>query len=106
LIDNNTGTGYLHDLSYTFPSGTAYDNNPNFGVRIAAVWRPNSTDFVSSFAGTTFDEDAAKGYIRDTSLGGNQVRYDLVRVSGIVPEPTGLALAISGLALVAVRRRK
>lgn len=96
---------YFSDLSFTFPTGTAYDNNPNFGVRIAAVWDPNGTDFVSSFAATD-STDTDKGYIRDTSLGGNAIRYDLVRVSGI-PEPTGLGLlAGCGLALLGVRRRK
>ena len=106
LIDNNTGTGYIHDLSFTFPTGTAYDNNPNFGLQIAAVYDPNGTDFVSSFAGTDVT-DPNSGYIRSTSLGGNQNRYDLVRISAtVIPEPTAIALAVCSLAILGVRRRR
>ena len=106
LILDGTGNGYMHDLSYSFPEGTAYDNNPNFGVRWVAAWEPGGSDYVSSFAGTD-SSDEVSGYIRSTSAGGSEIRYDLVRVSA-VPEPTCLALAFCGLALagVAGRRRK
>jgi hypothetical protein len=91
---------YLFDLSYAFPSGSAYENNPNFAVQIAAVHAPGGSDFVSSFAGTT-SADAVSGYARS---GGNDTRYDLVRISGI-PEPTSIGLAVCGLALMYIGRR-
>ena len=105
LIDTDDGVGYLNDLSYSFPGGSAFDNNPDFGIRIAAVWEPGGSDFVSSFAGTDAT-DTVSGYIRDTSLGGNLARYDLVRVVGTVPEPTSLVLAAFGMMLAGVRRRR
>lgn len=105
LIDNNTGTGYMEDMSYTFPAASAYNNNPNFGVRIAAVWDPAGSDFVSSFAGTTAAADATSGYIRSTAAGGNGTRYDVVTITASVPEPTSLLLVACGLGMVATRRR-
>jgi hypothetical protein len=103
-----TGDGFIYPLSYTFPKDTAYDNNPNFQVRIGAAHDPNGSDFVSSFAGTD-SSDATSGYIRSSSEGGNAILYDLVSISGtVVPEPTGLLLAFCGLVLagVAGRHRK
>lgn len=106
LIDDAMGTGYMHDLSYTFPAGSAADDNPGFGVRIAAIWEPQGSDFVSSFAGTDGVSDTVSGYIRSTSAGGNQIRYDLVRITGTpIPEPTGLMIAAATLAWAAVHRR-
>lgn len=105
LIDMGDGMGYMTDLSYSFPAGSAYDDNPDFGFRIAAVWAPGGADFVSSFAGTDATDTVA-GYIRNTSLGGSQNRYDLVRVIGTVPEPTSLGLATLGLIAIVGRRRR
>jgi hypothetical protein len=106
LIDVGNGNGYLHDLSYTFPSGTAFDNNPNFGIRIYAIFDPNGTDYVSSFAGTT-SADTASGYIRNTSLGGNQIRYDLVRITATeIPEPAAGTMAVVLASIGGVRRRR
>ncbi|MEO2045095.1 MAG: hypothetical protein ABGX16_00800 [Pirellulales bacterium] len=93
---------YLFDLSYAFPSGSAFENNPNFAVQIAAVYAPGRSDFVSSFAGTT-SADVVSGYARS---GETDTRYDLVSITG-VPEPTSFALAaVCGLALAGVRRRR
>ena len=50
--------------------------------------------------------DTVAGYIRNTSLGGSQNRYDLVRVIGTVPEPTSLGLATFGLIAIVGRRRR
>lgn len=94
---------YLFDLSYTFPSGSAYENNPNFAIQIAAVHAPGVGDYVSSNAGTT-SADAVNGYARS---GETDTRYDLVRISGTeIPEPATLALAACGLAAMTVRRRR
>jgi len=94
---------YLSDLSYAFPSGSAFEDNPDFAVQITAVYGPGNSDFVSSIAGTTAD-DAVAGYLRG---GETDTRYDLVSISGtVVPEPTGIALALSGLALLSFLRRR
>ena len=91
---------YLFDVSYAFPSGSAFENNPNFGFEIAAIHAPTGNDFISSFAGTT-SADPVAGYERSTT------RYDLVQVSGVfVPEPTGLAFTLLGLLGVSVLRRR
>jgi hypothetical protein len=98
------GDAFIYSLSYTFPTGTAYDNNPNFGVRIVSTWDPSGTDYVSSFAGTT-STDAAKGYSVTTTAGGGSVRYDMINISA-VPEPTALALAGLGGTFALGRRRR
>ena len=103
LILDGTGNGFMHDLMYSFPSGTAYDDNPDFGFRIFATTDPNGSEFVSSFAGTD-GNDAVSGYIRNTSLGGSEIRYDLVRVK--IPEPTTAVLAMGLLATLGVCRRR
>lgn len=95
----STGAAFIYELSYTFPAGTVYENNPNFGVRIAQVFGPGNTDYVSSFAGTTI-ADTTKGYTVTTNAGGGSLRYDMVTVSASVPEPTmlsGVGLAAVGL---------
>lgn len=106
LIDDAMGTGYMADLSYAFPAGTGADDNPDFGYRISAAWDPQGSDFVSSFAGTDGVSDTVSGYIRSTSAGGNQIRYDLVRITGTaIPEPSSLVIVGATLACVRVRRR-
>lgn len=100
-LDPNSPIDYLFDLSYAFASGSAFENNPNFAVRIAAIHDPAGGDFVSSFAGTT-SADAVAGYLR---TGETDTRYDLASITG-VPEPTALALAACGLALAGLRRRR
>ena len=106
LIDTGNGSGYLTDLSYTFPTGTAFDNNPSFGVRIFATFDPNGTDYVSSFAGTT-SANTVNGYIRDTAQGGNQIRYDLVRITATeIPEPAAGAMAVVLASIGGAKRRR
>jgi len=100
----DTPTDYLLDLSYSFPNGSAFENNPDFGFRIAAIHAPGGADYVSSFAGTT-GADPNSGFTNSTSAGGGTIRYDLIRVTGI-PEPTALALAACGLAYAGLRRRR
>ncbi len=105
LIDVNTGVGFMQDLTYAFPAVSLANNNPNFGVRFFATWDPNGSDYVSSFAGTT-SADTTSGYIRNTVLGGNQIRYDLVRIAGTaVPEPSSALQCIGALALLLGIRR-
>ena len=102
--------GWVNNLSYTFPLGQGFENNPNFAVAIVGAYDPSygGTDgavgYLSSFAGTN-TSDATSGYNRSLSSGGS-MRMDLVTVTG-VPEPT-FGLAGSGLAvaaLTALRRR-
>jgi len=102
-LDPSPAIDYLFDLSYAFPSGSIYDDSADFAVRIGAVHAPGGSDFVSSFAGTT-SADTTKGYTNSTSAGGGTVRYDLVSITGVVPEPTTLALGMVALAFLGVLR--
>ena len=107
--DNFPADSYSYAFSYTFPAGSAYENNPNFGFQLAAIYDPSGTDYVSSFAGTTGTADAVSGYIRSTSAGGNSIYYDVLQVEvGVVPEPGTIALSMGlvALGLVMYRRRK
>ena len=114
ITDNNvipdpaTGDAFIQELSFTFPNGVGFDNNPNFGFIIGAVQDPTAGDYVSSFAGTTEAADAVAGYVRSTTDGGNVTLYDLVNISGtLVPEPAGfLPLALAGLAFAGLARRR
>ncbi len=96
---------YLTDLSYAFPTGSAVESNPDFGIQIAAIHDPNGSDYVSSFAGTTEMGDPNSGFIRSSGSGGGSTRYDMVSISGI-PEPATLALAACGAAFACTRRRR
>lgn len=106
ILVSSNGNGFAYPLSFTFPTGTVYDNNPNFGVRIVSIWDPNGSDYVSSFAGTT-SADTTKGYSVTSSVGGGTVRYDMVTVSAnLIPEPSTFALAgLGGYALLRRRAR-
>jgi hypothetical protein len=100
-----TGNGMGWELSYTFPSGSAVENNPNFGVLLAAVHAPSTSDYVSSFAGTTNLGDSVKGYLRNGSAAGGGLRYDLITVS-TVPEPMSAGVAALGGSVMLLRRRR
>jgi hypothetical protein len=104
LGTNGDSMGY--ELSYSFPVGSAYENNPNFGVLLASVWAPGGNDYVSSFAGTTNLADTVKGYLRNGSAAGGGLRYDLITVSGVaVPEAsTILCLSFASVATFVVHR--
>ena len=106
ILPSDNGDGFVYELSYTFPVGSVYDNNPDFGFQLAAVYDDAAGDYVSSFAGTTGLADPVAGYIRSTSAGGNSILYDAIKISAAVPEPTSLLLAACGLAMAGVRRRR
>lgn len=101
LYSNNPGGGsqtFVQSITYTFASGSIYENDPNFAFRWAAVFDPaNGTNYISANAGTT------TAY--STSGTG---RFDGVSLSGtVVPEPTVVTLAgLAAVSLLAVRRRQ
>lgn len=101
-LDPVSPVDYLNDLSYAFASGSAMENNPNFGVRIAAVWGPGNSAYVSSFSGEENGATSGKGYTRES-----HPRYDLVQISGTaIPEPTSIVLAMSCFSLALIGRRR
>lgn len=102
-----TTTGWMQGLSYSFPTGGAWENSATFGIALYQIYNPNSTGtadvgYVSATSGLN-STDATTGYLRGSASGGTQ-RFDLVTVSG-VPEPTSIA-AISLVGLTALRRRR
>jgi hypothetical protein len=110
IVSSGSGTAnplnqvgnWVNGLSYEFPVGGAWENNPNFGVGLFQIHNPFQTNtaatdygFVSALAGTN-STDTTTGYIRGSATGGTQ-RFDMVTVSA-VPEPTSLALlSVAGL---------
>jgi len=115
-VNNNSGTSFtsaglysntaasssqafVQSITYTFPSGSAVENNPNAAFRWLATFDPSAGgNYVSSFAGTT------SAY----SVNGTG-RFDMVSVSGTVavPEPSEYAaMAGAGLIGFAVWRRR
>jgi len=116
-VNNNTGTSFtsaglysntassgsqqfVQSITYTFPSGSAVENNPNAAFRWLATFGPSAGgNYVSSFAGTT------SAY----SVNGTG-RFDMVSVSGTfsaVPEPSEYAaMAGAGLVGFAIWRRR
>jgi len=116
-VNNNTGTSFtsgglyrntassgsqafVQSITYTFPSGSAVENNPNASFRWLAAFDPvNGANYISSNLGTT----AAYGT-------GGTGRFDMVSVSGTfsaVPEPSEYAaMAGAGLVGFAIWRRR
>ena len=106
-ILNATGESMGYELSYAFAPGSAYENNPNFAVVLAAVYPAGGNDYVSSFAGSTNPADATKGYLRNGTSTGGGLRYDLITVAGTaIPEPGSLALLVVACLGCGGRRRR
>jgi hypothetical protein len=115
IDQNNLGAtnvpdvGFVNGLSFTFPLGLGYENNPDFGFAIVGAFDPSyvGTDgaegLVSSFAGLN-SLDTTDGYNRGQAVGGS-MRLDMVTV---VPEPSTYAafLGALGLMVVLIRRRR
>lgn len=81
---------FVQQITYQFPTGSAYENNPNFKFRVVAAFDPNT----GSYSGS------------NGSYTGNRVNFDMVTVSS-VPEPGGLALlALVALPAARLLRRK
>lgn len=104
LYTNNSGGGsqtFVQNITYNLPTGSGYQNDPNFAFKWVAVFDPtgaNGANYISSNAGTT------AAY---TSAG--TARFDMVTVS-VIPEPSTWAMLISGGALLLgaqrLRRRR
>jgi hypothetical protein len=65
-------------------------NNPNFAVQVVAVFEPNATQYVASEAGYN---------------GQIPTLFDMITLTGDVPEPSAAALAAAG-ALVMLRPQR
>lgn len=92
LYSNTTSTGtqnFVQGITYTFPAGSVYENDPNFAFRIVSVFDPAS--------GTSYTGSNGNYATSGTA------RFDLVTVA---PEPTSACtLGVGGLLLLARRRR-
>ena len=107
---NVADVGFVNGISFTFPAGVGYENNPDFGFAIVGAFDPSylgidgAAGLVSSFAGLD-SSDAVNGYNRSLSSGGS-MRLDMVTV---IPEPSTYAAilgALGGLMVVLIRRRR
>jgi hypothetical protein len=100
---NNCGPSptFVEGLTYTFPAGSPFENNPNFAFRFVSIFDPtgfNGGNYISSNAGTTAAYNP-----------GGTGRFDLVTVS-TVAEPSSGVLAgcvlLAGAAARRLRRRR
>lgn len=88
-----TSNNFALGITYSFASGSAVENNPNFGFRVVAVVNPVTNLY-----------EGANG----TFAGTGTSRFDYVQVFSAVPEPSSIALAAiftAGIITTAVRRR-
>lgn len=69
----SNGDAFVYEISYTFPEGSVYENNPNFGFKVAEIYDPAGSDYVSSFAGTVFGQ--TNGFQRKSTY------FDVVRIT-------------------------
>ena len=105
-----TAAGWVDDISYTFPLGLGFENNPNFAVAIVGAFDPSYSGisgmdgYVSSFTGESTNASSVSGYNRSSGAGGS-MGLDLVTV---VPEPATYAAMLGGLCLLVtlLRRRR
>lgn len=70
---SSNGDAFVYEISYTFPAGSAYVNNPYFGFKIAEIHDPSGTDYVSSYAGTVFGQE--NGFTRASTY------IDVIRIT-------------------------
>jgi hypothetical protein len=108
-VSNVPDAGYVNGISFTFPLGQGYENNPDFGFAIVGAFDPSylgaagTEGLVSSVFGLD-SSDAVNGYDRSVGVGGS-MRLDMVTV---IPEPSTYAaiLGALGLMVVLIRRRR
>lgn len=108
-VSNVPDVGYVNGISFIFPTGMGYENNPDFGFAIVGAFDPSyvgsdgAAGLVSSFMGGN-SSDTIDGYNRSVGVGGS-MRLDMVTV---IPEPSTYAaiLGALGLMVVLIRRRR
>jgi len=88
---NTTTTQFVQGISYTFPAGSVYENDPNFAFRFVSVFDPTTGN--TSYTGSNGTYSGSTG----------TARFDMVTVA---PEPTSACMfGVGGLLLLGRRRR-
>ena len=88
------GDTWYNGVSFDISGVAGVNNNANFAFRVVSIFAPSTSAYQTSTTGTNY---ATSGTLR----------FDYVTISGnLIPLPTGAAMGVSGLALLACRRRR
>jgi len=88
---NTSTTQFVQGIIYTFPTGSVYENDPNFAFRFVSVFDPTTGN--TSYTGSNGTYSGSSG----------TARFDMVTVA---PEPASAALFSAGGLLLLARRRR